>query len=77
MSSSLKPFHESIVKIIEKCHEHEASLLASLIKSTIITENHDAIISAWKKRMMKFKFHDFDVPEIINKQKATNKSVKK
>lgn len=73
--SEKKPFSESIIDVIKKCDEHSAPLLATLIKGTIITENHEAIIEAWHKRMVQLKYDDFYVPQSVLKSKKLYHSV--
>ena len=48
-----RPFHEAIVDIIEQASRADISLLAKIIKSTIILENHVDIVLAWEGRLIK------------------------
>lgn len=67
--SELKPFHESIINIIDSCFEEDLHLLANIIQSTKIPANHDAIITAWRKKAEEFSFLDYDVAKSILEQK--------
>ena len=70
----LKPFHETIVGAIGRASTADAQSLATLIKVTSISENHDAIIAAWKKRTeeMYWGGEDLGVPASLLSQKQAN-----
>jgi len=70
-----KPFHESVIPAINDCSvllvlDH----LAGLIKTTNIPKNHDAIISAWQKRVKILDNDDRGVTESVLKQKIGTES---
>ncbi|MFA6588303.1 MAG: hypothetical protein WCT08_04485 [Patescibacteria group bacterium] len=46
----LKPFHESIVDVIQNALWFELQGLSKLLLVTKIPKNHDAIIEAWTRR---------------------------
>lgn len=71
-----KPFHESIITAINNCSNVSVFYnLADHIKGTIIPKNHDAIISAWRKRMKLIgSLEDLGVIESILKQKIGTES---
>lgn len=64
-----KPFHESIVDAINNCSFPGHFYLARLIKITTIPKNHDAIVSAWQKRMKLIGSDDCGITESVLKQK--------
>ena len=43
-----RPFHETIINIIDRCFMTEMEMVGALIKRTKITENHDKIAALWK-----------------------------
>ncbi|MDP2944406.1 MAG: hypothetical protein Q8N57_02410 [bacterium] len=68
-----KPFHESIVDAIGYCPFGGLGVLARLIKSTKIPQNHDAIIEAWKRAMESINSDDdYGVPESVSGQKPVD-----
>ena len=61
-----KPFHESIVEAIHDCHDSDLICLSNLIKNTRIPANHDAIVTAWLKRIKTINPNeDFGVPKSV------------
>ncbi|MCX6794737.1 MAG: hypothetical protein NTY31_01990 [Candidatus Falkowbacteria bacterium] len=68
-----RPFHESIVDAISYCPFSALDVLARLIKSTKIPQNHDAIIEAWKRAMEIINSDDdYGVPESVSGQKPVD-----
>lgn len=53
--TQLRPFHETIVKEIERADGEALLSLGMLIKATKIPRNHDQIIATWNKRWSKRK----------------------
>lgn len=45
-----KPFHESIIPIIEKADMRDLGLIGGIIIATKIPKGHDAMIAAWQKK---------------------------
>ena len=50
MKNKLEPFHKSIVRFIKNCDDRTLASIGKLIKTTEITENHNAIIKALRHR---------------------------
>jgi DNA-directed RNA polymerase alpha subunit len=64
------PFHETIVNAIREATRDQMEILAALMKSTIITKNHEVIIAAWERRVIDFGIgDDFGVTGALAEQK--------
>ncbi len=50
-SSSLKPYHESVVDVINQAQVHELDILASLLKATKLPKGHEEVAEAWNRRL--------------------------
>jgi hypothetical protein len=50
LTASRKPFHESVVELIEKSSSNDLQLMGILLTRTYIPSGHDEIIAAWTKR---------------------------
>ena len=50
MKNKFRPFHETILNAIRQATVAGIHALAPLVIETIIPENHDEILSAWKER---------------------------
>lgn len=48
-----RPFHESVIEIIQIASYEELTCIGMILRSTKIPKNHDAIIEAWQKRRNK------------------------
>ncbi|MEI6835229.1 MAG: hypothetical protein WCK59_00100 [Candidatus Falkowbacteria bacterium] len=69
--NKLKPFHESIVKIIENAPMADLPGLCKVIKATKISSNHEAIITALENKMPYMHRHEYlEVVESVLKQKV-------
>ena len=49
----VRPFHESIVGVINDADTMELEILAQILKMTEIPENHDDILTAWTQKIEK------------------------
>lgn len=73
----LKPFHESIVPVINMAEVGTMQTLAYLIRETKIPKNHDAIVAAWQKRIAEVGLNsDLDVSASVLAQKETERKKK-
>ena len=59
---AVRPFYETIVETIALSGITHLSLIGSLITKTLILENHDAIIAAWKNRVL---CQGFNIPGVL------------
>lgn len=62
-------FHESIMEVIRCAQDPDRISLSTLLKTTIITENHDLIIEAWHKRGRVVGFGDLGVAKSVAEQR--------
>ncbi len=64
-----KPFHESVVEIINHAVDSQMSFLAEIIKVTKIPIHHQKILEAWQKRLGEVfppdHLNDFGVPAYL------------
>lgn len=66
-----KPFHESIIGIIEKMPAQMIRCVADFIMSTKVPKDHDKIIEAWQERLKELGFDsDYGVTSFLEKQKS-------
>jgi len=69
-TTGLKPFHESVVDVINHADAEGFDTLAQLIKETKIPKGHDAIAIAWTERCEELRINiDYKVAESVMAQK--------
>ena len=66
-----RPFHETIIDAIGHVDRTNIRWFVDIfIKATKISENHDAIIATWRRRLLALNIcNKYDVPAILLRQK--------
>ena len=73
----LKPFHESIIPVLNNAMMFALPALANLLSTTIIPDNHDAIAEAARRRLNATGGFGDKLAEKILAQKKTSKKRKR
>lgn len=60
-NDGFRPFHETIIPVIQCASSRELEFLAPLIKATKIPKDHYAIVTAWRRRIAEMGWGDQDL----------------